>query len=161
MIRKLILIVIALMAVPSVFAQSKSAKANKMHSGSRMLTYMSHPTKVTGEGLATASGVRFWDIQAGEGTPAEKGHVVKLVYKAWLESGTEIASSRSIDNPTTFTLGAGQVIKGWEDGVQGMKAGGKRQIRIPAELAYGAAGVPPLVPPNSKLIFDIQLLEVQ
>jgi len=160
MLKKIMMmIVVAVMAAPLVFAQG--AKPNKAHPRSRMLTYMSHPTKVTGEGLATGSGVRYWDIQAGEGTPAEKGHLVKLVYTAWLESGTEIAGSRSIDNPTTFTLGAGQVIKGWEDGVEGMKAGGKRQIRIPAELAYGAAGVPPLVPPNSKLIFDIQLLEVQ
>jgi len=112
--------------------------------------------------MATASGVRYWDIQTGEGNPATKGHVVKVLYTAWVEKGMkEFASSTSDGRVPVFTLGVGQVIRGWEDGVEGMKVGGKRQLRIPPDMAYGSAGAPPLVPPNATLIFDVVLLELQ
>jgi FKBP-type peptidyl-prolyl cis-trans isomerase len=155
-----ILIVIMVLMAPNLIAQTKHLKRGSTLSATPVVS-VSRPTPVSGEGIAAPSGVKYWDIQSGEGTPAVKGHVVKVLYKAWVEGGKMFDSSTSLDKPTIFTLGAGQVIPGWEEGMEGMKAGGKRQIRVPAELAYGAAGVPPIVPPNSNLIFDVLLIEVQ
>jgi peptidylprolyl isomerase len=155
-------ITILLTALTTAIALAQSQPYKKMPMPRpRSLADMSHPTRVSGEGVSTPSGLKYWDIRTGEGNSAAKGHVVKLLFRAWIENGGEIDGSPSIDKPTIFTVGAGQVIKGWEDGVEGMKPGGKRQIRIPADLAYGAAGAPPLVPPNANLIFDLELLEVQ
>jgi FKBP-type peptidyl-prolyl cis-trans isomerase len=82
-------------------------------------------------------------------------------YTGWLTTGKKFDSSVDAGKPFDFTIGNGEVIKGWEEGVAGMKVGGKRQLRIPPELAYGAEGYPPTIPPNATLIFDIQLLGVQ
>jgi FKBP-type peptidyl-prolyl cis-trans isomerase len=155
-----VLIVIATLAVPVLFAQSRPFR-RKLNPLSNAIVSVSRPTKVTGEGNSTPSGVQYWDIQIGEGSPATKGHAVKVLYKAWVENGKEFASSASDGRAPIFTLGAGQVIPGWEEGVEGMKAGGKRQLRIPPGLAYGAAGIPDLVPPDATLIFDVVLIELQ
>jgi FKBP-type peptidyl-prolyl cis-trans isomerase len=157
--RKILILITALM-VPNLIAQTHHLKRGSALSATPVLS-VSHPTPVSGEGLAAPSGVKYWDIQNGNGSPAAKGHVVKVLYKAWVEGGKMFDSSTSLDRPTVFTLGAGQVIPGWEYGMEGMKAGGTRQIRVPADLAYGAAGLPPIVPPNSNLIFDVLLIEVQ
>ena len=163
--KKLIMIVITGIVIPHLFAQSTSQNSKRMKPPSPRpgaFLNMSRPTKVSGDGMTTPSGVKYWDIQKGDGDPAVKGHVVKILYTAWIaENGKEFASSAGDARPTVFTVGAGQVIKGWEDGVEGMKPGGKRQFRVPADLAYGTAGVPPLVPPNATLIFDVVLIEVQ
>ncbi len=161
--KTLFLVAVSALVVPVLFAQSKSPKPRPFKRAPHPPTIMgvSRPTQVTGEGATTPSGVKYWDIQAGEGNAAEKGHIVKVLFAAWVENGKEFDGSVSADHPTIFTLGAGQVIRGWEEGMQGMKAGGKRQIRVPADLAYGPTGVPPLVPPNSNLIFDVVLLDVQ
>ncbi len=103
------------------------------------------------------SGVRYWDILTGTGESATRGHVVKVLFTAWVENGKQIDGSASADRPTIFTLGVGQVIPGWEQGMEGMRVGGKRQLRIPPELAYGPAGSPE-VPPNSTLIYDVELV---
>jgi FKBP-type peptidyl-prolyl cis-trans isomerase FkpA len=146
----------------SLFAQSSSWKQKKMQNiRPGTVVNLSRPTQVSGEGVLTASGVKYWDIQVGQGAAASKGHVVTLLYTAWAQNGKEFASSQADGKASTFTLGVGQVIKGWEYGVEGMKVGGKRQIRIPAELAYGKEGLPPLVPPNSPLIFDMELINLQ
>jgi len=153
-----------LMALGTTFvlAQSQRSKPIKnMNPRQGTIVGVSRPTKVTGEGTMTPSGVQYWDIQTGEGTPATKGHAVKVVYTAWIENGKQFASSMSDGKPPIFTLGAGQVIPGWEEGVEGMKVGGKRQLKIPPNLAYGAEGVPSLVPPNAALIFDVELIELQ
>jgi peptidylprolyl isomerase len=117
------------------------------------------PTKVTGAGTKTATGLQYWDIKVGSGRTADKGMTVKVHYTGWLTSGKKFDSSVGKD-PFKFRIGAHQVIKGWEEGVVGMRVGGKRQLRIPPDLAYGAEGYPGLIPPNSALIFDIQLLGV-
>ncbi len=158
--RTSILIAIAVLAAPILFSQSRPFK-RPLVPRPKALSNPSRPTRVTGDGVSTTSGVKYWDIQTGEGNPAVKGHVVKVLFTEWLENGKEIDGSPSADKPTTFTLGAGQVIQGWEDGLEGMKAGGKRQIHVPAELAYGTAGVFGLVPPNSNLVLDVELLEVE
>jgi peptidylprolyl isomerase len=120
----------------------------------------SGPTKVTGEGTKTASGLQYWDIKVGTGATADRGMTVKVHYTGWLTSGKKFDSSVG-QAPFKFRIGAHQVIKGWEEGVSGMKVGGKRQLRIPPDLAYGAQGYPGAIPPNATLIFDIQLLGME
>jgi FKBP-type peptidyl-prolyl cis-trans isomerase len=118
------------------------------------------PTKVTGDGVKTASGLQYWDIKVGTGQVAKSGDKVKVHYTGWLTTGKKFDSSVDAHQPFDFTLGAGEVIKGWDEGVAGMKVGGKRQLRIPPELGYGVDGQPPTIPQNATLIFDVQLLAV-
>ena len=119
------------------------------------------PTKVTGEGVKTDSGLQYWDIKVGIGEVATDGSHVKVHYTGWLTTGRKFDSSVDANQPYEFTLGKGEVIKGWDEGVAGMKVGGKRQLRIPPDLAYGAEGHPKVIPPNATLIFDVQLLAVK
>ena len=118
------------------------------------------PTKVTGKATSTASGLQYWDIVVGNGATAVAGKPVKVHYTGWLTDGKKFDSSVDRGQPFGFTLGAGQVIKGWDEGVAGMKVGGKRQLRIPPELGYGSRGAGSVIPPNATLIFDVELLEV-
>jgi FKBP-type peptidyl-prolyl cis-trans isomerase len=118
------------------------------------------PTKVTGDGTKTSSGLQYWDIRVGTGQEAKSGDHVKVHYTGWLTSGKKFDSSVDAHQPFDFTIGRGDVIKGWEEGVTGMKVGGKRQLRIPPDLAYGAQGYSGVIAPNATLIFDIQLLGI-
>jgi FKBP-type peptidyl-prolyl cis-trans isomerase len=119
------------------------------------------PTKVTGDGVKTASGLQYWDIKVGTGDTAKDGSHVKVHYTGWLTNGKKFDSSVDAGQPFEFTIGRGDVIKGWEEGVSGMKVGGTRQLRIPPDLAYGQRGYPGIIPANATLIFDIQLLGVK
>jgi len=120
------------------------------------------PTKVTGPGVKTDSGLQYWDIRVGNGAVAKEGSRVRVHYTGWLTNGKKFDSSVDAGKPFDFTIGNGEVIKGWEEGVAGMKVGGKRQLRIPPSLGYGADGTPGgPIPPNATLIFDVQLLGVQ
>ena len=119
------------------------------------------PTKVTGDPVKTASGLEYWDIKVGTGAEAHSGQHAKVDYTGWLTSGKKFDSSVGTGRPFDFAIGAGQVIKGWDEGVAGMKVGGKRQLRIPGNLAYGATGYPGLIPPNATLIFDVVLRDVR
>jgi FKBP-type peptidyl-prolyl cis-trans isomerase len=119
------------------------------------------PTKVTGDGVKTDSGLQYWDIKLGLGPLAKAGDHVKVHYTGWFTSGKKFDSTVDANQPYEFTLGQGDVIKGWDEGISGMKVGGKRQLRIPPELAYGEAGFKAIVPPNATLIFDVQLLAVK
>jgi FKBP-type peptidyl-prolyl cis-trans isomerase len=118
------------------------------------------PTKVDGKPKTTASGLQYWDIKVGTGATAAAGKTVKVHYTGWLTNGKKFDSSIDRGQPFAFSLGAGQVIKGWDEGVAGMKVGGKRQLKIPPELGYGARGAGNAIPPNSTLIFDVELLDV-
>lgn len=118
------------------------------------------PTKVTGDGVKTPSGLIYWDVRVGNGEVAKEGSRVRVHYTGWLTNGKKFDSSVDAGKPFDFTIGNGEVIKGWEEGVAGMRVGGKRQLRIPPDLGYGAEGTPG-IPPNATLIFDVQLLGVQ
>jgi FKBP-type peptidyl-prolyl cis-trans isomerase len=120
------------------------------------------PTKVTGPGVKTDDGLMYWDIRVGTGAAAKEGNRVRVHYTGWLTTGKKFDSSVDRNEPFDFTIGNGEVIKGWEEGVAGMRVGGRRQLRIPPELGYGANGTPDgTIPPNATLIFDVQLLQVQ
>jgi len=101
------------------------------------------------------------DLVVGKGAEAKAGDTVTVHYVGTLPDGKEFDSSKKHGQPFTFELGAGKVIKGWDQGVAGMKVGGKRKLVIPPSLGYGARGFPPVIPPNSTLNFDVELLEVK
>ena len=148
------------MIKPRLFALLLCFAAFALVSG-RAQTDNSSPTKVTGKPKSTADGLQYWDITVGTGTAASSGKMVKVNYTGWLTNGKKFDSSVDRGTPFSFKLGAGQVIKGWDEGVAGMKVGGKRQLKIPAELGYGAQGAGQgLIPPNATLIFDVELLDV-
>src|SRR6516165_6693949 len=107
----------------------------------------SAPTKVTGEGVKTDSGVQYCDIKVGTSDEAKSGNKVKVHYTGWFTSGKKFDSSVDAQQPYTFTIGESHVIKGWHEGIVGMKVGGKRQLRIPPELAYGENGYKDIIPP--------------
>ena len=120
------------------------------------------PAKVTGPGTKTDDGLEYWDLRVGNGLTAKEGSHVRVHYTGWLSNGEKFDSSVDRGKPFDFTIGNGEVIKGWEEGVTGMRVGGKRQLRIPPSLGYGAEGTPGgPIPPNATLIFDIQLLGVE
>lgn len=119
----------------------------------------SAPTKVSGPPTKTADGLEYWDIKVGTGATAKEGSTVSVHYTGWFTNGKKFDSSLDRGQPFTVTpLGSAPVIKGWNEGIIGMKVGGKRQLRIPPELAYGQRGYPGAIPPNSTLIFDVELL---
>ena len=120
-----------------------------------------HPDSVDGIAEVTLpNGMAYWDLRVGTGKEAKKGIKVKVHYTGWLlEQGSKFDSSYDRNKPLEITIGAGEVIKGWEIGLIGMKVGGKRQLRIPPELAYGYRGQPPDIPRNAYLLFDVELLE--
>jgi FKBP-type peptidyl-prolyl cis-trans isomerase len=107
------------------------------------------------------SGLWYSDVAAGQGTVAEPGRTVHVHYTGWLPDGKKFDSSRDRNEPFAFTLGAGQVITGWDEGVKGMKVGGRRKLVLPPQLAYGEAGAPPDIPPGATLVFDVEVLDVK
>lgn len=113
----------------------------------------------------TDSGLEYEIIQEGTGASPQKGQHVTVHYTGWLDEngkpGKKFDSSVDRDEPFTFIIGVGQVIKGWDEGVMGMKVGEKRRLIIPADLAYGARGAGGVIPPNATLIFDVELLGVK
>ncbi len=110
---------------------------------------------------AAAQEVQINDITIGTGEEADVGMTVTVDYTGWLADGTKFDSSKDSGQPLTFTLGARQVIPGWEQGVVGMKVGGKRELTIPPELAYGSRGAGGVIPPNATLKFEVELLAVK
>lgn len=114
-----------------------------------------------GSFIQTSSGLMYQDILLGKGKTAKVGDLVTVHYTGWLEDGKRFDSSVLRSRPFEFTLGAGQVIAGWEEGISGMKTGGIRQLRIPPHLGYGASGAGKVIPPNASLIFEVKLLEVK
>jgi FKBP-type peptidyl-prolyl cis-trans isomerase len=109
---------------------------------------------------ARARGLLVHDTKKGKGAVAQSGMEVTVHYRGRLRNGTIFDESYKRGQPFTFTLGAGQVIKGWDQGVAGMRVGGKRRLTIAPNLAYGPQGSPPVIPPNATLIFDVELLKV-
>lgn len=120
------------------------------------------PTKVEEADFTTTdSGLKYYDFEEGSGPSPETGQVTTVHYTGWLEDGTMFDSSLMRGQPFSFPVGAGQVIPGWDEGVASMKVGGKRQLVIPADLAYGENGAGGVIPPNATLIFEVELLGIE
>jgi FKBP-type peptidyl-prolyl cis-trans isomerase len=111
--------------------------------------------------ITTPSGLKYVDQVVGTGEVAVAGKTVNVHYTGWLENGKKFDSSVDRGQAFSFPLGAGRVIKGWDEGVQGMKVGGKRKLTIPSNLGYGPQGAGGVIPPNAMLIFDVELLGVR
>jgi FKBP-type peptidyl-prolyl cis-trans isomerase len=149
---KAIVILLLTLSIALLAQSKKAAKSDKKADG---------PTAVTGKPTTTTSGLEYWDIKKGSGKLAEKGKKVSVHYTGWLTNGKEFDSSRDAGEPIQFNLGTGEVIKGWDEGIAGMKVGGKRQLRISPALGYGARGAGSAIPPNATLVFDVELMGVK
>ncbi len=138
----------------------KSSKMNIL----LFLVLVSFPAYAATKMVTTPTGLRYSDEKAGIGVEAVKGKMVSVHYTGWLDNngaiGKKFDSSLERMQPFAFTLGVGQVIPGWDQGVAGMKVGGKRTLLIPSSLGYGARGAGSAIPPNANLIFDVELLDV-
>lgn len=134
--------------VATPVAHAKKGKSDKVESKSKV--------------VKTASGLQYEDLKVGSGSESKSGQNVRVHYTGWLTDGKKFDSSVDRGDPFSFRLGAGMVIKGWDEGVAGMKVGGKRKLTIPPELGYGARGTPGgPIPPNATLIFEVELLDTK
>jgi len=111
--------------------------------------------------IKTASGLVIEDLVVGNGATAAAGQRVSVHYTGWLQNGDKFDSSKDRGQAFMFSLGGGEVIRGWDEGVNGMKVGGKRKLTIPPELGYGARGAGGVIPPNATLLFEVELLAVR
>jgi FKBP-type peptidyl-prolyl cis-trans isomerase len=152
-----ILAILLLAGSASSGAGALSATAVASEAGKAM-----EPTKDTAaKEIVTPSGLKYTDLKVGAGAEAKAGDAVQVHYTGWLVDGTKFDSSRdSSRGPFRFKLGAGQVIKGWDEGVAGMRVGGKRKLIIPAELGYGRQGAGGVIPPGATLVFEVELLGI-
>jgi FKBP-type peptidyl-prolyl cis-trans isomerase len=119
------------------------------------------PTTTPTRPVVNVTDLKIEDTRVGTGAVAEAGKNVTVHYTGWLTNGTKFDSSKDSGQPFTFQLGTGQVIKGWDQGVAGMKVGGMRKLTIPPSLGYGASGAGGAIPPNATLIFEVELLKVE
>jgi FKBP-type peptidyl-prolyl cis-trans isomerase FkpA len=110
--------------------------------------------------LTTPSGLIVDEIKLGDGDTAVLGQTVSVHYTGWLADGNKFDSSKDRNEPFEFSLGAGYVIRGWDEGVQGMRVGGVRKLTIPPELGYGPRGAGGVIPPNATLVFEVELIEI-
>jgi FKBP-type peptidyl-prolyl cis-trans isomerase FkpA len=150
------IIVVAVIAVGAYLVYSARAKPNTSSTQGGPPPIDSSIQTVT-----TASGLKYQDIVVGTGQEAKAGDSVTVNYTGWLTDGTKFDSSLDRNQPFSFNLGQGSVIKGWDEGVAGMKVGGKRRLTIPPDLAYGSQGASGVIPPDATLIFDVELLSIK
>ena len=161
-----VLVLLLLVALVGAACGGKTGETNK-ESSSVNSSPTPQPTggNANATPVTTASGLTYVETAAGSGEPIKAGQTAVVHYTGWLDNngqrGTKFDSSRDRGQPFSFPLGAGRVIKGWDEGVAGMRPGGKRTLTIPASLGYGAAGAGGVIPPNATLIFDVELLEIR
>jgi FKBP-type peptidyl-prolyl cis-trans isomerase FkpA len=145
-------IILVVLAVIGYFAFTALQNNNSTSSSS---------SSSSGQATTTSSGLQVIDEVVGSGQEAKTGDMVSVNYTGWLADGTKFDSSYDRNQAFDFTLGAGDVIQGWDEGVVGMKVGGKRKLIIPPDLAYGATGYPPMIPANATLTFEVELVSIK
>ena len=145
-------LVAALLATASLCAQP---------GGARRAARQGEPTPAPVPDVVTPSGLRYKDLKVGEGAEAKTGKTVEVLYTGWLEDRTRFDASLDPAHPFTFRIGIDDVIKFWNEGIEGMKVGGKRWLVVPPELGYGKQGVSGIVPPNATLLFEVELVNVR
>jgi FKBP-type peptidyl-prolyl cis-trans isomerase len=149
----IVLFLLAFVPAGPLFAQTAKKKPAEKSGEAAKAT----PPKT----VTTRSGLKYVDLVVGKGTKPKSGDTVVVHYTGWLTSGKKFDSSVDRNQPFSFVLGRGQVIKGWDEGVATMLVGGKRKLTIPPELAYGPRGYPGAIPPNATLIFEVRLLRIR
>ncbi len=150
------------LAVVSLLVGASSAFAWPHKDESKKSTQEVYPLGPDADGFYTSStGLKFKDIIKGDGPRPRAGQTVVVHYTGWLTNGQKFDSSVDRGEPFEFVLGNGSVIKGWDEGVKGMHIGGQRRLLIPPQLGYGAKGAGDSIPPNAKLLFEVQLLAVK
>lgn len=156
---KRLCLVVSIFALPTALGAAPTGGATAAAHAS-LPTHAMHAKRATHgpKTVTLADGLKYIDTVTGSGPAAKDGQKVRVHYTGTLTSGLKFDSSRDRNEPFEFTLGAHQVIAGWDEGVKGMKVGGKRTLTIPSELGYGAQGAGGQIPPNATLIFDIELL---
>lgn len=151
----------ALLVTTNAKAEDTTMPKNTPDASASSTPVVKKSAKKSSKVVTTPSGLKYEVLKKGKGAVAKAGQTVSVHYTGWLTNGTKFDSSVDRGQPFQFNLGAGQVIKGWDEGVAGMKVGEKRKLTIPSDLGYGANGAGGVIPPNATLIFDVELLGVQ
>lgn len=147
------------LAVPALLAAFAFTNSPYTASAAEAATTTAEPSAMSE--ITTASGLKYVEVTVGDGLEAVKGKTVSVHYTGWLLDGKKFDSSKDRGKPFDFSLGSGQVIRGWDEGVAGMKVGGARKLTIPPELGYGPRGAGGVIPPNATLVFEVELLGVR